>query len=118
MFHAFCPPHFPTMADAVEAFADRKFGPGARITPTHRGRGASRPGSAPRRTLTMPTSRRASRFSAKYALDTWGKFPGTVPSVWVMNFPLAQHIDLDFYDHYFREGAYLSTHREHMRVWH
>ena len=32
-FHAFCPPHYPTMADAVEAFAERKFGPGG---PYHR----------------------------------------------------------------------------------
>ena len=54
----------------------------------------------------------------QYTLDTWGKFPGTVPSVWVMNFLQAQHLDLDFYDRFFRPGAYLSTHRDHMRVWH
>jgi hypothetical protein len=53
-----------------------------------------------------------------YTLDTWRKFPGTVPSVWVMNFLQAQHLDLDFYDRFFRPGAYLSAHRDHMAVWH
>jgi hypothetical protein len=53
-----------------------------------------------------------------YTLDTWGKFPGTVPSVWVMNVLQAQHIDLDFYDAFFRDGAVLDTHRRHFEVWH
>jgi hypothetical protein len=52
----------------------------------------------------------------QYTLDTWGKFPGTVQSMWVMNFLQAQHIDLDFYDHHFRAGAYLDTHRRHMTL--
>jgi hypothetical protein len=30
----------------------------------------------------------------------------------------AHHIDLDFYDHYFKPGAYLSTHKNHIRKWH
>ena len=53
-----------------------------------------------------------------YTLDTWGKFPGTVPSVWVMNVLQAQHLDLDFYDRFFRPGAVLDTHRRHFEVWH
>ena len=28
VFEAFCPPHYPDMAAAVEAFAEHKFGPG------------------------------------------------------------------------------------------
>jgi hypothetical protein len=35
-----------------------------------------------------------------------------------MNFLQAQHLDLGFYDHHFRPGAYLDTHRRHMEVWH
>jgi hypothetical protein len=30
----------------------------------------------------------------------------------------AQHLDLEFYDHYFKPGAYLTTHKEHMERWH
>ncbi len=117
-FHAFCPPHFPTIADAVEAFCERKFGPGG---PYHPGTpGAWRESSA----IRAAAQRHDGHFKAcvsrqcQYTLDTWGKFPGTVPSVWVMNFLQAQHLELEFYDHYFRPGAYLRTHQHHMEVWH
>ena len=117
-FHAFCPPHFPSMAAAVEAFFQRKFGPGG---PYHSDTpGAWRESSAVR----ASAQRHDERFrdcvtlQCQYTLDRWGKFPGTVPSVWVMNFLQAQHLDLDFYDHHFRPGAYLETHRDHMDIWH
>ena len=35
-----------------------------------------------------------------------------------MNVLQAQHIDLDFYDRFFRPGAVLDTHRRHFEVWH
>jgi hypothetical protein len=117
-FHAFCPPHFPTMKDAVEAFSQRKFGRGGPYHPDTPG--AWTESSA----IRSSAQRHDARFKAcvtlqcQYTLDTWGKFPGTVPSVWVMNFLQAQHIDLEFYDRFFRPGAYLETHRDHMRVWH
>jgi hypothetical protein len=117
-FHAFCPPHFPTMKDAVEAFGQRKFGPGGPYHP-------DTPGAwTESRAIRSSAQRHDAHFKAcvtlqcQYTLDTWGKFPGTVPSVWVMNFLQAQHIDLEFYDRFFRPGAYLETHRNHMRVWH
>jgi hypothetical protein len=117
-FHAFCPPHFPTMAAAVEAFCERKFGPGGPYHPDTPGPWRDS------RTVRAAAQRHDVRFKAcvtlqcDYTLKTWGKFPGTVPSVWVMNFLQAQHLDLDFYDHHFRPGAYLETHRRHMEVWH
>jgi hypothetical protein len=30
----------------------------------------------------------------------------------------AHHLDLDFYDHHFKPGAYLETHASHMELWH
>jgi hypothetical protein len=117
-FHAFCPPHFPTMADAVEAFCERKFGPGG---PHH----PDTPGAwRESRAIRSSAQPHDARFRAcvtlqcQYTFETWGKFPGTVPSVWVMNFLQAQHLDLEFYDRFFKPGAYLDTHRDHMDVWH
>jgi hypothetical protein len=55
---------------------------------------------------------------AQYVFDTFGKFPGTVPSVFIMNYVQAHHLDLDFYDRFFQPGAYLRTHAEHMQRWH
>ena len=117
-FHAFCPPHFRTMAAAVEAFCERKFGPGGPFHP-------DTPGAwRDSRKVRSAAQRHDERFQAcvtlqcQYTLDTWGKFPGTVPSVWLMNFLQAHHLDLGFYDHHFRPGAYLATHRDHMQTWH
>ena len=55
---------------------------------------------------------------AQYILDTFGKFPGTVPTLFIMNYVQAQHIDTEFYDHHFRAGAYLDTHAAHQQRWH
>ena len=44
---------------------------------------------------------------AQYIFDTFGKFPGTVPSVFILNYLQAHHLDLDFYDRFFKPGAYL-----------
>jgi len=50
--------------------------------------------------------------------DTFGKFPGTVPSMFLIMYLQAHHLDLDFYDHFFKPGAYLETHAKHMAQWH
>jgi len=117
-FHAFCPPHYPTMTDAVDAFAQRKFGPGGPYHPDTPGawnesaaiRGAAQPYTDEFKACVT--------LQCEYTLSTWGKFPGTVPSVWIMNFLQAQHIDVEFYDRFFRPGAYLPSHREHLERWH
>jgi hypothetical protein len=117
-FHAYFPPHFPTMAAAVDAFCARKFGPGGPYHP-------DTPGAwTESRAIRSSAQRHDDRFRAcvtrqcEYTYETWRKFPGTVPSVWVMNFLQAQHLDLDFYDRFFRPGAILPSHRDHMQAWH
>ncbi len=55
---------------------------------------------------------------AQYVLDIFGKFPGTVPSVFLLNYVQAHHLDLDFYDRFFKPGAHLETHASHMDRWH
>jgi len=37
---------------------------------------------------------------AQYVYDTFGKFPATVPSLMIVNYVQAQHLDLVFYDHF------------------
>ncbi|MDX6553762.1 MAG: hypothetical protein QOH74_2250 [Gaiellales bacterium] len=118
VFEAFCPPHHADMAAAVEAFAQRKFGPGGVYHPgtpgawseSERIRGSAQPHSDEFKACVA--------HQAQYIHDTFGKFPGTVPSLFIINYVQAQHIDLDFYDRFFKSGAYLSTHADHMRDWH
>jgi hypothetical protein len=54
---------------------------------------------------------------AQYLYDTFGKFPATVPSVMILNYLQAHHLDLDFYDQKLRPGSYLETHARHMETW-
>jgi hypothetical protein len=118
VFEAFCPPHHPDMAAAVEAFAARKFGPGG---PYHRdtpGAWSDSPGVRASAQVHTPEFRACVSLQAQYVYDTFGKFPGTVPSLMILNYVQAHHLDLEFYDRFFRPGAYLQTHAEHMAAWH
>jgi hypothetical protein len=62
--------------------------------------------------------KRCVSLQAQYVYDTFGKFPGTVPSLFILNYVQAHHLELGFYDRFFRPGAYLRTHAEHMDRWH
>jgi hypothetical protein len=118
VFEGFCPPHYPTMAAAVEAFAERKFGAGG---PYHRdtpGAWSDSPGVRGSAQVHSPEFKACVSLQAQYLYDTFGKFPATVPSLMILNYVQAHHLDLEFYDRFFRPGAYLGTHAEHQRVWH
>ena len=118
VFEAFCPPHHPDMAAAVEAFAARKFGPGG---PYHRdtpGAWSDSPGVRGSAQVHSPEFKACVSLQAQYLYDTFGKFPATVPSLMILNYVQAHHLDLEFYDRFFRPGAYLPTHAEHMATWH
>ena len=51
-------------------------------------------------------------------LRQFRQVPGTVPTLFIMNYLQAQHLDLDFYDTFFKPHAYLPTHRDHQQRWH
>jgi len=118
VFEAYCPPHYDTMGAAVEAFAERKFGPGGPFNPATPGawtESARVRGSAQ---IHDEAFKACVARQAQYVYDTFGKFPGTVPSVFIMNYVQAHHLDLGFYDRFFKPGAYLRSHAQHMRRWH
>ncbi|WP_223884986.1 hypothetical protein [Nocardia colli] len=117
-FEAYCRPHYPSMADAVDALAERKFGRGGPYHPDTPGPFAD---NAQVRGSAAPWDKRFRELltlQATYIDAAFGKFPGTVPSVWIMNYLQAQHIDVEFYDTLLTETAVLATHREHQRIWH
>ncbi len=118
VFEAFCPPHYRDMRAATEAVVRRKFGPGGPFHPDTPG--------AWRETRRVRSSAQVHdeefidcvTTMAQYVFDTFGKFPGTVPSTFCLTYLQAHHLDLEFYDHHFLPGAYLDTHARHMERWH
>jgi hypothetical protein len=114
----YCPPHFPDMRAAVEALCDRKFSPGG---PFHRdtpGPWKESPKVRCAAQIHDERFRDCVALQAQYLFDTFGKFPGTVPSMFVIMYLQAHHLDLDFYDTFYKPGAYLNTHRAHLSKWH
>ncbi|NLF31037.1 MAG: hypothetical protein GX591_09145 [Planctomycetes bacterium] len=118
VMEGFCPPHHATMRDAVEAVCRRKFGPGGPFHPQTPGPWKDTPAVRGAAEVHGERFRRCVAHQAQYVYDAFGKFPGTVPSIYALMYLQAQHLDLDFYDRFFAPGAYLATHAEHMRQWH
>jgi hypothetical protein len=118
VFEAYCPPHHRDMAAAVEAFAERKFGPGGPFNPGTPGAWSDSPGVRGSAQVHDEAFRACVALQAQYIFDTFGKFPGTVPTLFIMNYVQAHHLDLEFYERFFKPGAYLPTHAEHMARWH
>ncbi len=118
VFEGYCPPHYPDMRAAVDAFAERKFGPGG---PFHSDTpGPWKESSRVRSSAQVHSEefKECVAIMAQYIYDRFGKFPGTVPSIFVLTYLQAHHLELEFYDHHFGPGAYLQTHAEHMSRWH
>jgi hypothetical protein len=118
VFEAFCPPHHPDMAAAVEAFAEREFGGGGPFDPGTPGPWTDSPGFRGSAQVHSEEFKACVTLQAQYVLDTFGRFPGTGPTSSVLNDVQAHHLDLEFYDRFFRPGAYLRTHTEHVQRWH
>jgi hypothetical protein len=113
-----CPPYQPDMRAAVQTFVDRKFGAGGTYDP-------GRPG--PHRDSARVKSR-VDRYApelvallaevATYIHDTYGKFPGTAPTMYMRPYVQAHHLDLDFYNEFYGPDSYLESHRRHLERWH
>jgi hypothetical protein len=118
VFEAFCPPHHADMTAAVEAFTERKFGGGGPFNRNTPGAWTDSPGFRGSAQVHDEEFKACVALQAQYILDTFGKFPGTVPTLFILNYVQAHHLDLEFYDRFFADGAYLRTHAEHMERWH
>jgi len=116
-FETLSPPHVASVAEGVNKLVARKFGPGGPShaetagpwTDTSRVRGSALPPDGIAELVTL---------QASYIYDTFGKLPGTVPTVHVLMYLQAQHLDTDFYDELYGPGSYLRTHAEHQARWH
>jgi hypothetical protein len=118
VMEGFCPPHYQDMRSAVEAVNVRKFGPGGPFHPDTPGPWKDSPKVRASAEPHSEEFRECVAHQAQYILDRFGKFPGTVPSIFVLMYLQAHHLDLEFYDAFYKRGAYLETHASHMQNWH
>jgi hypothetical protein len=118
IFQAYCPPYFPNMDAAVDG-ALTSYARHAPAAPA-----AQMPylmSAEEQRTGTLEISEEGvacTKAICNYVYETYGRFPGSLDAMHLMWFMQAHHIDTDFYDRFFRPGAYGPTHAAHMRTWH
>jgi hypothetical protein len=117
-FEGLCPPYHADMRAAVAAFVERKFGPGGAYDAS--ASGPWRDAAAVRASVERYDDAFIDCLGevAQYVLDTYGKFPGDFNTIVLPGYVQAVHLDTEFYDTHYREGAYLETHAEHLRRWH
>lgn len=118
VFKTYTPPHYPDMYAATDALIQRKFGPGGPFDSATPGPWNDSPRVRSSAQFHDERFRECVALQAQYMYETFGKFPATIPSVYILMYLQAHHLDLDFYDAKFSPGAYLRTHREHPARWH
>ena len=119
LFEAAVPPFHATMADAVDAVIDLRFGPTGHFTPGTRDQLPWRDAS-PLQAVPRPTEQaiRATKLLCTYIWDTYGRFPATIDPFLMTVWYQAQHLDIGFYDTYYPREALPDNVRNHMRDWH
>lgn len=118
IFEGYTPPHYRDMRHAVDTLSERKFGKGGPFNPETPGYYRDTRAIRSRARPHNEEFRECVALQAQHIYDRFGKFPGTVPSIFVMPYLQAHHLDLEFYDHFYEKGAYLETHSRHMERWH
>ncbi len=115
----YCPPYFPTMAAAVRAYVEYKFGPQG----VFRGK-ASLSGWREPATVTSQISGpgeaavAATIACCEYIFERYGRFPAySAPFRTVLGYQ-ATHVDVDFYDRFYHPEALTATQRNHQAQWH
>jgi hypothetical protein len=115
----FCPPHYASMREAVRAVVDKKWGPEG----IFRG-GVSRSAwTAPEeiQDAVPPPSEapiEATTAYCTYVNQRYGRFPAYQPPLRTLLGFQANHVDVTFYDRFYRPEALTDLQRNHFQQWH
>ena len=115
VYEAYCPPFHANMREAVKAYVALKFGPSGSYSTNKAGPFIN---ADVKQTAKPPSEDELEAVIAiaEYIYDKFGKFPGTVPSVFVRYYTQAHRLDTHFYDKFFKRN-YLTTHMENVERW-
>jgi hypothetical protein len=118
VFQAFCPPYYPSMNAAVDTL----------LRPLLRNNSSAQPGYVPylipdaeHQNGTVAISDEGiacTKAICNYIYETYGRFPGSLDAMHLMWFMQAHHLDTDYYNRFFRPGAYGHSHANHLSTWH
>ena len=113
-FEAFCPPYYKNMSEAVDAFNDMKWSNWKEeFMPYKDPSGVLNATPRPSKQEIQIV-----KDICNYLHDTYGKFPAFSDAMYCRMMVQSHHIDLDFYDKFYSEGAYTDNHKNHFELWH
>lgn len=115
----YCPPYYPSMAAAVEAVVELKFGEAGvfRGGIRHSAWREPEPIAQAARPPSPATVESAIAY-CEYVHRRYGRFPAYPPPFRTVLGFQAGHVDPEFYDRYYRPEALSETQRQHMDRWH
>lgn len=119
LYEAYCPPYYPTMGDAVQAIYDAKWG----STGIFKEEGGPAP-VVERQSMDrhVPKTTQwcldATKDLSNYIWDTYGRFPATIDAMQMSIWFQSHHLETDFYDKYYQQGAYHENIANHFENWH
>lgn len=118
LLEPYCPPYYPSMEAAVRAVVERKFGRSGVFGDTLSGGWTdAKPIARAATPLTQRTIDAVIAY-ATYIYETYGRFPAyPAPFRTSVGFQAA-HLDLAFYEKFYRPEALADTHRDHAATWH
>jgi hypothetical protein len=116
----FCPPYYRSMEEAVLAFVDYKYAQGKG---TFRDGGATtawRDGARVQAGIPIYSDEAIAATIAycEYVYERYGRFPANSGPFRTVLAHQAHHLDLDFYERFYRHEMLSETQREHLARWH
>jgi hypothetical protein len=115
----YCPPYYPSMEAAVRAVVNFKFGEDGVF------RGATRfslwrdPASIEKTAKPPSTAAQGATIAyCDYVHRRYGRFPAYAPPLRTILGFQAGHVDLSFYERFYRPEALSETQRQHQELWH
>jgi hypothetical protein len=122
LIQCMCPPYYKSMADAVDAVVEMKYGERG-IYEDRDYFGRIFKGDGGQRYIKEvphydPRVIQCVKDICTYIYETHGRFPAHVDAIYVPGVWLqVHHLDLNYYDTLFK-GGYTDTHRHHQELWH
>lgn len=116
VYEGYCPPFHQDMRAAVEAYVELKFGKGGTYDPATPGPFLDNATIKAEAQPPAPALIDAVVAIAEYIHATYGKFPGTVPAIYMRFYTQAHRLETAFYDRFLRD-PYLATHARNVARW-
>jgi len=114
-----CPPYHKDMDSAVDVLVEDKFGPGGFYDPNRKTSAFKDQASVVRKVQKMSDDQiQCVKDWCNYLYDNYGRFPVTLDTVMPFLCVGVTHLDLDFYDKYYKPEMCGKTIKNHMDKWH